>query len=68
MCSDDEVIYDIINTLDNCVSSNFGHINLVVNNESIEKKDIKLSNTSSCSLGDTACKIPTLDYNDNVEN
>lgn len=68
MYSDDEVIYDIINTLDNCVSSNFSHINLVVNNESIEKKDIKLSNTSSCSLGDTACKTSTFNYNNNAEN
>lgn len=60
MDNNEDVIYDIINTLDNFVSNETGHINLSVNQQNIDTKVFETTNTSSCALGDLACQIPTL--------
>lgn len=55
----DNTINDIINMLDQSINENCVHINITVNNENIEQKNIENNYNSECT-GNLACNIPNL--------
>lgn len=59
MEKNDKRIDDIISMLDKFTVNNGGHMNITVNEDSIEKQ-VDTANSLDCSNGDMACKVPTL--------
>lgn len=59
--AEQEKIDDIINLLDNFVSTGGGHMNITVDNpEEIQNVQIDTYKSTDCSTGNMACNIPTL--------
>lgn len=62
----DKNVDELIKMLDTSMSSGTGHINVVVNDEKdITLQEVTVEKGMGCSLGDTACNIPTIEIDDN---
>lgn len=55
-----KTIDDIIAMLDGFTSENGGHMNVFVNNDNLEQKQVETANSLECSSNDMACGVPTL--------
>ncbi len=58
--NNDARIDDIVAMLDNFATSDVGHINITVDeNSTVEYKNIKQANSLECASGNMACNVPT---------
>lgn len=63
--SDKDKVNDIVNMIDHLMETGQKHINLKVDNSGkVEVEKISVKRQTDCSEGDTACKIPTMFYED----
>ncbi len=54
------MIDDIVKMLDNGITNGVGHVNVEVNNESKESKNVQTMGCTDCSRTPLACSVPTL--------
>ncbi len=63
---EEHVVDDIISMLDNFVSDSVGHVNITINNNDINAKNIKKANSLDCNKN-MACQVPTFDGASDLE-
>ena len=56
----DEMINDIVKMLDGGMAGGIGHVNIEVNEESNEAKNVQTMGCTDCSRAPLACSIPTM--------
>ncbi len=54
------MIDDIVKMLDNGIANGVGHVNVEVDNESKESKNVQTMGCTDCSRTPLACSVPTL--------
>ncbi|MCL2719295.1 MAG: hypothetical protein FWE14_11010 [Lachnospiraceae bacterium] len=57
---DNTMIDDIVKMLDSGMAGGVGHVNIEVNEESSETKDVQTMGCTDCSRTPLACSIPTM--------
>ncbi len=55
-----EMIDDIVRMLDSGMANGVGHVNVEVNNETKEPKNVQTMGCTDCSRTPLACSVPTL--------
>lgn len=64
--TDSKNVDELIKMLDASFVSGTGHVNVIVNDdEDITLQVVTVEKGMGCSIGDTACNIPTIEIDDN---